>query len=112
MLQSIMEGTEAYHKYVRDFMSIQFPAGDVPLWVVDALATADIHIETTLTAAAAEEDPTTSSGAVTGGEPSASSAAVAGVGEQMQVHVQAPTVAGGSAQSGYKRKLDSAAGEV
>lgn len=34
-------------------MDIQFPAGDVPVWVVDALATADIHISTTLSA----EDP-------------------------------------------------------
>lgn len=90
-----MQGTEAYHKYVRDFMSIQFPAGDVPRWAVDALATADIHIDTTLpteeaAAAAAGSD-------VNGG--SGTSTAVEGA--------DAVTL-----QSGYKRKLDSTAGEV
>ena len=41
-----MDGPEHFEKYVKHFMHIQFPAGDVPQWVVDALATADIHIET------------------------------------------------------------------
>lgn len=46
-----MEGPAAHEQYVRDFMALQFPAGDVPVWAVEALATADIHISTTLSSA-------------------------------------------------------------
>lgn len=49
LVQAIMEGHEAHEAYVRNFFKIQFPAGDVPVWAVEALATADIHITTTLT---------------------------------------------------------------
>lgn len=52
-MQAIMEGPEAHAKYVRDFFALQFPQGDVPLWVVEALATVDITVPTTLTATVA-----------------------------------------------------------
>lgn len=45
-----MDGPEVHAKYVQDFFAIQFPQGDVPIWAVEALATADIHVTTTLTA--------------------------------------------------------------
>jgi hypothetical protein len=49
-----MEGPEAHEKYVKDFMAMQFPAGDVPVWAVEALASVDIRIETTLTTSTAD----------------------------------------------------------
>lgn len=51
-----MEGHEAHQRYVKNFFDIQFPKGDVPIWAVEALATADIHITTTLTAPSVEEN--------------------------------------------------------
>lgn len=45
-----MEGPAAHEQYVKDFLALQFSAGDVPVWAVEALATADIHVTTTLTA--------------------------------------------------------------
>lgn len=58
MRQSIMEGPEAFKTYVQRFLQLQFPGGDVPLWVVDALAVADIPVTTISTTAttAAESD--------------------------------------------------------
>ena len=44
-----MEGGDSFERYVKHFMGIQFPAGDVPLWIVDALSTADINITSTIT---------------------------------------------------------------
>lgn len=55
MRQAIMDGHEAHEAYVRNFFKIQFPQGDVPVWAVEALATADIHITTTLTKDAPEK---------------------------------------------------------
>jgi hypothetical protein len=52
-----MDGPAAHEKYVRDFMAMQFPQGDVPVWAVEALATVDIHIETTLTADSVGGEP-------------------------------------------------------
>ena len=45
-----MEGPAAHTAYVEEFMRLQFPQGDVPVWAGEALATADIHITTTLSA--------------------------------------------------------------
>lgn len=53
-----MEGHEAHEAYVKNFFKIQFPNGDVPMWAVEALATADIHITTTLTEPSAAEKGT------------------------------------------------------
>lgn len=62
-----MEGPAAHTAYVEEFMRLQFPQGDVPIWAVEALATADIHITTTLSATtsttATAADTTTSTGA-------------------------------------------------
>jgi hypothetical protein len=44
-----MEGEEAFEAYVRQFLVEQFPKGDIPIWVVEALAAGDIYIKTTLT---------------------------------------------------------------
>jgi hypothetical protein len=56
-MQAIMEGPAAHEKYVKDFLALQFPAGDVPVWAVEALATANIHVTTTLTADAQSKGP-------------------------------------------------------
>ncbi len=32
-----MEGPAVHEAFIRNFLACQFPAGDVPLWVVDAL---------------------------------------------------------------------------
>lgn len=37
MRQAIMDGPENHLQFIRTFLQKQFPAGDVPLWVVDAL---------------------------------------------------------------------------
>ena len=60
-----MEGPAAHTAYVENFMRLQFPQGDVPIWAVEALATADIHITTTLSATTSTTatDATTSTGA-------------------------------------------------
>ena len=62
MRQAIMEGHEAHEQYVRNFFAIQFPQGDVPFWAVEALATADIHITTTLTGPSDKEKGVNSGG--------------------------------------------------
>ncbi len=38
-----------YGEFVKGYLTIMFPAGDVPLWVVDALKDAGIAVATTLT---------------------------------------------------------------
>lgn len=48
MRQSILEGEEAFEAYVQTFLRGQFPAGDVPVWVVDALCEAGITVQTTI----------------------------------------------------------------
>lgn len=48
MRQSILEGQEAFEVYVKTFLGGMFPKGDVPVWVVEALAEADIAITSTL----------------------------------------------------------------
>ena len=112
-----MDGTEAYHQYVRDFMSIQYPAGDVPLWAVDALATADIHIETTLTTHDAAPAATAASTVPVTDEADGADGAAAATEEQAEKVTPAAAVRGSAAsakrsnaKSGYKRKLPDAAG--
>lgn len=46
MRQSIMDGF--FESFVRDFLTQQFPTGNVPIWVVDALNDAGISISTNL----------------------------------------------------------------
>jgi hypothetical protein len=53
-LQSILEGEEAFAAYVRTFLAGQFPRGDVPVLVVDALEEAGVTVTTTLERPAAE----------------------------------------------------------
>ncbi len=48
MRQSILQGEAAFEAYVKTFLSGQFPAGDVPVWVVDALEEAGIAVQTTV----------------------------------------------------------------
>jgi hypothetical protein len=43
-----------YPAFVRDYLAVMFPAGDVPVWVVNALKDAGIEVSTTLT----EDAPT------------------------------------------------------
>lgn len=42
MREAIIAGT--YPDFVRNYLTIMFPAGDVPEWVVDALEAADIKL--------------------------------------------------------------------
>ncbi len=44
-----------YPDFVRSYLSVMFPKGDVPLWVVDALGDAGIDVASTLVASAAEK---------------------------------------------------------
>jgi len=37
MRKSILEGKTSHERFVKDFLHHQFPAGDVPMWVVQAL---------------------------------------------------------------------------
>lgn len=55
MRRAILAGDEAFDSFVRGFLAQQFPAGDVPHWVVDALAEAGIAVSTTLPAGVAAE---------------------------------------------------------
>lgn len=48
MRQAIIEGPDSFEAYVRNFLKEQFPADDIPLWVVDALHDAGIDLETVL----------------------------------------------------------------
>jgi hypothetical protein len=44
-MQAIMQGSEAFERFVRKFLNDMFPEGTIPSWVVDALTAADIHIQ-------------------------------------------------------------------
>eukprot|EP01041_Mallomonas_annulata_P003614 gene3614-7194_t len=44
MRDAIIEGPEAYHKYVNNFLKEQYPQGDIPNWVREALETAEIPL--------------------------------------------------------------------
>ena len=48
MREAIMQGRDSHCAFIRTFLKEQFPAGDVPLWVVDALQSVDISVESTL----------------------------------------------------------------
>jgi tRNA-guanine family transglycosylase len=48
MRQAIMEGPAQHTEFVRQFFRVQYPEGDVPLWAVEALATVDIEVSSTL----------------------------------------------------------------
>lgn len=54
MRQSIMEGR--FEQFVREFLSLQFPLGNIPIWVVDALSDAGITVSTTLSRDSVEEE--------------------------------------------------------
>ena len=45
MRQAVLDGPEAYLSFVRSFFKQQFPAGDVPKWVKDALEYANIALD-------------------------------------------------------------------
>lgn len=45
-----MVGPEAFEEYVRAFLRSNFPQGDIPSWVVDALKVAEIDIHDMLVA--------------------------------------------------------------
>lgn len=55
MRQAILQGEEAFENFVREFLRRQFPQGNIPLWVVEALREAGIFIETTVTSNREEE---------------------------------------------------------
>lgn len=71
MRQSILEGPEAFEAYVKKFLNGMFPKGDVPLWVVQALAEADIEVSSTLQSSSNAEDRSTSSSSGSGGDSTA-----------------------------------------
>jgi len=48
MREAILQGAEAHHLFIRTFLQEQFPAGDVPRWVVDALQSVDISVSSSL----------------------------------------------------------------
>ena len=48
MRQAILEGSAAHEAFINQFLTSHYPAGDVPLWAVHALASVDIHVATTL----------------------------------------------------------------
>jgi queuine tRNA-ribosyltransferase len=49
---AIAGGKDSHVKYIQTFLSNMFPEGDVPMWVVDALASVDITVTTTIEATA------------------------------------------------------------
>jgi len=49
MREAILQGEKAHRLFISTFLQEQFPAGDVPLWVVDALHSVGIAVSTTLT---------------------------------------------------------------
>jgi queuine tRNA-ribosyltransferase len=51
MREAILQGAAAHHAFISAFLGEHFPAGDVPTWVVDALASVDIHVKSSLAAA-------------------------------------------------------------
>lgn len=48
MRRAIMQGSTHFEVFVKNFLSAQFPQGNVPIWVVDALQEAGIAVTTTL----------------------------------------------------------------
>eukprot|EP00605_Chrysophyceae_sp_TOSAG23-4_P001342 GSChrysophyteH1.ASY1.ANO1.1459.1 assembled CDS len=48
MRESILQGTSAHREFILNFLQDYFPAGDVPIWVVDALGSVDIKVETSV----------------------------------------------------------------
>mmetsp|Transcript_25885 Transcript_25885/g.28247 ORF Transcript_25885/g.28247 Transcript_25885/m.28247 type:complete len:437 (-) Transcript_25885:139-1449(-) len=63
MRRAIMQGSTHFEAFVKNFLSAQFPQGDVPVWVVDALQEAGIAVTTTLSR---EEAETSNAGEVPG----------------------------------------------
>lgn len=57
MREAILRGAAAHQAFVDAFMLDYFPAGDVPTWVVDALASVDIAVQSNLSEAAAPAEP-------------------------------------------------------
>ena len=47
MREAIMNGKEVYHQYIRNFLKNHFPSTDIPVWVINALATVGLHLENT-----------------------------------------------------------------
>ena len=64
--QSILDGEEAFCHYVRRFLSELFPRGDVPIWVVEALAVAGIDVADMKTAESSEDIERSTTGASSG----------------------------------------------
>ena len=48
MRESILTGTSAHREFILNFLQDYSPAGDVPIWVVDALGSVDIKVESSL----------------------------------------------------------------
>ena len=48
MREAILQGAEAHHAFIRGFFQEQYPNGDVPIWVVDALESVEIEVSSTL----------------------------------------------------------------
>jgi queuine tRNA-ribosyltransferase len=44
MREAILHGADAHQAFIREFFKEQFPAGDVPRWVIDALASVNIAL--------------------------------------------------------------------
>ena len=49
MREAILQGAEAHFTFITDFLKEYFPAGDVPIWVVEALDSVNIKVKSTLT---------------------------------------------------------------
>ena len=45
MRAAIMSGEEAYGTFVRRFLKTQFPTGELPLWVTQAMQSANIPMD-------------------------------------------------------------------
>lgn len=45
MRQAILDGTEAYHEFIRAFLKEMYPNNDVPQWAVDALQEAGVTLQ-------------------------------------------------------------------
>jgi hypothetical protein len=50
---SILDGT--FHAFVRSFLATLHPAGDVPLWAIEALASVGIEVPSAARAAPASD---------------------------------------------------------
>ena len=48
MRESIIQGSLAHKAFINEFLSMYFPEGDVPLWVVEALGSVDIEVASKL----------------------------------------------------------------